>query len=203
MSGLHSQGSELFQSGARKGTGGGMGLTASSGWGREPLILYSSHNALWIKIHRKRFFLKSNFPSTQWIQSFNIVAFSFVTQKTFHVHVVPFKMAWAKSTVAIGSRTDLLCSKAGGKNYTHKAARGAWKVPCMNPVWTHYWHSFSVICDQLLLRVSVTTSLVWIWTMRLSECVWGCDLKGHFWREQDHHQSGGRTSLLLVGNHSE
>lgn len=41
---------------------------------------------------------------------------------------------------------------------------GPRKVPCLNPVRTHYWHSFSVICDQPLRHVSVTTSLVCIWT---------------------------------------
>lgn len=64
------------------------------------------------------------FPSAHWMQSFSIVVVSVVTQNTFHVHVVPLKMAWARSTIAIGSHTDLLCLKDGGKS-THKAARSS------------------------------------------------------------------------------
>lgn len=55
-----------------------------------------------------------------------------------------------------------------------------------SPECTHYWQSFSVICDLLLLsgldhRVSLTTALVRMWTESVSKwmCAWPYDLTFH------------------------
>lgn len=64
-------------------------------------------------------------------QSFSIVMFLVVTQNTFHVHVVPFKVAWAKSTIAIGRHIVQLCLKAEEKT-TQTAARTFQEVSNMH-----------------------------------------------------------------------